>query len=50
MAPELYPSGAAVMAPIAGHTDIPFRRMIRRFGCRHAFTEMIDAGSLVFQG
>ena len=50
MPPELYPPGAAVMAPIAGHTDIPFRRMIRRFGCRHAFTEMIDAGSLVFQG
>ena len=50
MPPEFYPPGAAVMAPIAGHTDIPFRRMIRRFGCRYAFTEMIDAGSLVFQG
>ena len=50
MLPDFYPPGAAVMAPIAGHTDIPFRRMIRRFGCRHAFTEMIDAGSLVFQG
>ena len=50
MTPDFYPSGSAVMAPVAGHTDIPFRRMIRRFGCRYAFTEMIDAGSLVFQG
>ena len=47
MTPDFYPSGSAVMAPVAGHTDIPFRRMIRRFGCRYAFTEMIDAGSLV---
>lgn len=45
---RLYPPGAPIMAPIAGHTDVPFRRMIRRCGCRHAFTEMIDAGSLVF--
>lgn len=45
---RVYPPGAPIMAPIAGHTDIPFRRMIRKCGCRFAFTEMIDAGSLVF--
>lgn len=48
--PLIYEPGYALMAPIAGHTDIPFRRMIRRFGCRYAFTEMIDAGSLAFGG
>lgn len=45
----LYEPGCPVMAPIAGHTDIPFRRMVRKNGCRYAFTEMIDAGSLVFR-
>ncbi len=39
---------APLLAPIAGHTDLPMRLSARRHGCRYAFTEMVDAGSLVF--
>ncbi len=45
---DIYPDGAAILAPLAGHTDLPMRMSARRHGCRFAFTEMIDAGSLVF--
>ena len=45
---SIYPAGAALMAPIADHTDMPTRLSMRRHGCRFAFTQMIDAGSLVF--
>lgn len=45
----VYPENAVIQAPVAGHTDLPMRRASRRHGCRFAFTEMIDAGSLVFQ-
>ena len=44
----IYPAGAPLLAPIAGHTDLPMRLSARRHGCRYAFTEMVDAGSLVF--
>lgn len=45
---EIYPSNAVLMAPLSGYTDLPFRRSVRRCGCRFAFTEMIDASALVF--
>ena len=45
---ELYLPGIPLLAPIAGHTDLPMRLSARRHGCRYAFTEMVDAGSLVF--
>ncbi len=35
------------MAPMAGITNLPFRIMVRRFGCRLAFTEMISVNGLV---
>lgn len=44
----LYPENSVLLAPLAGHTDLPMRLSARRYGCRYAFTEMIDAGSLVF--
>ena len=44
----LYEPGAPLLAPIAGHSDLPMRLSARRHGCRYAFTEMVDAGSLVF--
>ncbi|MBE6370735.1 MAG: tRNA-dihydrouridine synthase family protein [Lentisphaerae bacterium] len=44
----LYEPGQPLLAPIAGHTDLPMRLSARRYGCRYAFTEMVDAGSLVF--
>ncbi|MDP2279327.1 MAG: tRNA dihydrouridine synthase DusB [Nitrospirota bacterium] len=36
-----------VLAPMAGISDLPFRMINRPFGCELAFTEMINAGSLV---
>ncbi len=44
-----YPDNTLVMAPLSGYTDLPYRRSLRRHGCRYAFTEMIDAGSLAYQ-
>ena len=46
---DLYPDGAVLLAPVAGHTDLPMRLLCREQGCCFAFTEMLDAGSLVFQ-
>ena len=49
MSDTLYPEGVVLLAPVAGHTDMPMRLVCREQGCRFAFTEMLDAGSLVFQ-
>lgn len=42
-----YPDGAVILAPLSGYTDLPYRRSMRRHGCRYAFTEMIDVASIV---
>ncbi len=44
----IYDQDAVILAPLSGYTDIPFRHSARRHGCKYAFTEMIDAGALVF--
>ena len=36
----------AVLAPMSGITDIPFRLMARKYGCDFAFTEMIDVNGI----
>lgn len=36
-----------LMAPMAGITNLPFRTLVREFGCALAFTEMISANGLV---
>jgi tRNA-dihydrouridine synthase B len=35
------------LAPMAGVTDLPFRTLVREFGCSLAFTEMVSANGLV---
>jgi len=35
------------LAPMAGITNLPFRSVVREFGCALAFTEMISANGLV---
>ncbi len=37
-----------VLAPMAGITDPPFRRIAREMGCSFAFTEMISDNALIF--
>ena len=44
----VYPGQSVIMAPVAGYTDLPARLSAARHGCRFAFTEMVDAGSLVY--
>jgi len=39
----------AVLAPMSGITDIPFRLMARKFACRFAFTEMIDVNGIFYK-
>ncbi|HCE42035.1 MAG TPA: hypothetical protein DET40_00615 [Lentisphaeria bacterium] len=45
---KIYPDNSVILAPLAGYTDLPYRSSAIRHGCLFAFTEMIDAGSLVF--
>ena len=42
----IYPENSLILAPLAGFTDLPYRRSARRHGCHYAFAEMVDAGSL----
>ena len=36
------------LAPMAGYTDLPFRRLCRHFGLKTAYTPLIDSGALVY--
>ncbi len=45
----IYPKNSVILAPLSGFTDLPYRRSARRHGCVYAFTEMVDAGSLVYR-
>ena len=38
----------AILAPMSGITDIPFRLMARKYGCEFAFTEMIDVNGIIY--
>lgn len=44
---SLHVPGCAVLAPLAGISDLPYRLINRDYGCCFAFTEMISARSLV---
>ncbi|MCW7753183.1 tRNA dihydrouridine synthase DusB [Desulfobotulus sp. H1] len=37
-----------VLAPLAGVTDLPFRRMVKGFGCGLVCSEMVSANGLVY--
>jgi len=45
---NIYPENAIILAPLAGYTDMPYRRSCRRHGCYFAFTEMVDVGALIY--
>ena len=47
---SIYPNDAVLLAPLAGYTDLPYRRSCRRHGCAFAFTEMVDSGCLSRHG
>lgn len=37
------------LAPMAGVTDLPFRRMCRRYGCGFVYSEMVSAKGLFYK-
>ena len=37
-----------LLAPLAGYTDLPFRRVCRAQGLHYAYTALIDAGALIY--
>ena len=43
-------AGGAVLAPMAGFTDAPFRKLCREFGSAWAVTEMVSAKGLMQSG
>jgi len=45
---EIYPEQSAILAPLAGYTDLAFRRTARACGCYYAFTPLVEAGSVVY--
>lgn len=45
---NFYPDNSYIMAPLTDYTDYPFRNSIRRHGAKYMFTQMIDAGALVW--
>ena len=44
---RLHLENNVALAPMAGITDLPFRTVVREFGCGLAFTEMVSASGLV---
>ncbi len=44
-----YMCDKAILAPLSGYTDVPFRQACRRHGCHYAFTPLVDAASLVYR-
>ena len=45
--PPLPLGGANLLAPLAGYSDEPFRRVCRKTGCFYAFTPLVDAQAVV---
>ncbi|MDO4565672.1 MAG: tRNA dihydrouridine synthase DusB [Clostridia bacterium] len=44
------PSQAVMLAPMAGFSDLAFRKLCYRFGCDMAFCEMVSAKGLFYSG
>ncbi len=38
----------AILSPLAGISDLSFRLICRKYGCRFAFTEMVDAKAALY--
>jgi tRNA-dihydrouridine synthase B len=47
---NLHLSKPLFLAPMAGITDYPFRKVMRQFGCGLAFSEMVSAEGLLRKG
>ena len=47
--PFLHPDPPVLLAPLAGITDLPFRRIVKDAGCGLVCSEMISANGLVYK-
>ena len=45
---NLHLQSKAILAPMAGITDLPYRIINREFGCKFAFTEMINIKGFLY--
>jgi len=36
------------LAPLAGYTDLPFRSVVKKFGCDLTFSEMINVNAISY--
>ncbi|MFP4445735.1 MAG: tRNA dihydrouridine synthase DusB [Desulfosudaceae bacterium] len=45
---DVHLESPAILAPLAGITDLPFRLLIKSFGCGLVYSEMISANGLVY--
>lgn len=46
---NLYQNTIAILAPMAGYTDLPFRTICEEYGATLTFTEMINAKALCYE-
>lgn len=46
---KIYKDTIAILAPMAGYTDLPFRTICENFGAKLTFTEMINAKALCYK-
>jgi tRNA-dihydrouridine synthase B len=42
------PSKAFFLAPLAGYTDLPFRSVVKKFGCDITFSEMTNVNAIAY--
>jgi len=49
LSPKIVLSSNLILAPMSGITSLPYRRLMRKFGCELAFTEMINCRSLAYR-
>jgi hypothetical protein len=47
---KLFLDNRVLIAPMAGISDLPYRRLMKRFGAGLVFTEMISANGLIREG
>jgi len=43
-----FPEKLYFLAPLAGYTDLPFRSVVKKFGCDMSFSEMINVNAIAY--
>ncbi|WP_456488306.1 tRNA dihydrouridine synthase [Caminibacter pacificus] len=48
MSTSTHKSAKYFLAPLAGYTDLPFRSVVKKFGCDMTFSEMINVNAIAY--